>query len=161
MRGFNYQLAARVLVDAQVMGDEKAAKKHKVGLRSVERYRTRMQKDPELHTLVAKKTAKVDEDLRPAREAFQRDAVAFMQKVVARGEALLPKCNAEQFGEVAAAVKDVSEAVRNIGELDLAARILGVGNGDRGADPQAPEAGGPSPKPSADGGAAGQTAADR
>lgn len=143
MGAFDYQLAARVLVDAQVLGDAKAAKKHTVTTRSIERYRVRMQKDPKLHTLVAKKTAKVDEDLRPTREAFQRDAVAFMQRVIARGEQLLPKCNAEQFGEVAAAVKDVSEAVRNIGELDLAARILGVGNGDRGPDPTAPEAGGP------------------
>lgn len=151
MRGFNYTLAARVLVDAQVMGDEKAAKKHKVGLRSLERYRVRMQSDEKLHALVAKKTERADEPLLDARAAFQREAVAFMQKVVARGEQLLPKCSPEQFGEVASAVKDVSEAVRNIGELDLAARILGVGNGDRRTDPAPAEAGGPA----ADEGAAG------
>lgn len=143
MGGFDYHLAARVLVDAQVLGDEKAAKKHKVTVRSVGRYRTRMQSDSKLHELVAKKTERVDEDLRPARQAFQAAAVAFMQKVVARGEQLLPKCTPEQFGEVASAVKDVSEAVRNIGELDLAAKVLGVGNSDRRPDPAAAKDGGP------------------
>lgn len=141
MPAFDPHLAARVLVDAQVMGDKKAAKKHHVTTRSIERYRVRMQSDATLHEMVAKKTERADEGLRPARIAFQHDAVLFMQKVVARGEELLPRASAKQFGEIAAAVKDVSEAVRNIGELDLAAELLGVGNRNRQPDPPTPEAG--------------------
>jgi hypothetical protein len=128
---FNYELAAQILVDAILSGDRAAAEKYGVATKTVLRHRQRMLLDDKLRALLGKKIEKLDAQLAPERAAFQRDGLAFARAVMARGQVLLAKCSAKQFSELATAVRDVSEAIRNVGELDLAAEVLGVGNRDR------------------------------
>lgn len=136
--GLGAEKAARVLVDAIHLGDKKAAKKHRCGVRTVERYRQRQQSDERLRALVQTILAKDDELIRPKRVALQREradfqsaGLDFAQAVMAKGHKLLDRCTSEQFPQLAAALRDVSEAIRNVGEIDLAAEVLGVGGRNR------------------------------
>lgn len=52
---FDRDKAARILCDAVVMGDRAACDKHEISLRSLQRYRQKLDGDPELSQVVAQK----------------------------------------------------------------------------------------------------------
>lgn len=52
---------ARILVDAQTLGDAFAATRHKVGVRTIERYRAEQSTDPEVVKFVALYLAEIND----------------------------------------------------------------------------------------------------
>jgi len=58
---FDRDKAARILLDAIVMGDQAACDKHDISLRSLYRYRSRLEDDPELAKAVIEKKRIQDE----------------------------------------------------------------------------------------------------
>lgn len=58
---FNRDKAARIVLDAVVMGDRPACEKHGISLRTLQRYRTKLEDDAELSQVVAQKKEMQDE----------------------------------------------------------------------------------------------------
>ncbi len=102
------EYVANVLVDAVALGDNGAARKWGIHIRTVGRYRARMKKEPELAALVAEKNAEVSHDLAVLRVQFLREALAEATKK-------LP----------AASLYEVSGAIKIVGELHQASEMIG------------------------------------
>jgi|WetSurMetagenome_2_1015567.scaffolds.fasta_scaffold1303646_1 hypothetical protein len=124
---FNRERAARVLVDAIAFGDRTACRTWKITARTLGRYRARLSSDPELSALVHSKGEKADRDWAQARLQSLRKALAKADELVAKAS------KPEHLG-------DVTEHIRVIGELDIAAKVLhGGDNGGDGADNEGAE----------------------
>ncbi len=102
------EYVANVLVDAVALGDNGAARKWGIHIRTVGRYRARMKVDPALAKLVTEKNAEVSHDLATLRVSFLREALD-----VAR-----IKLKTSTLYEVAGAIKIV-------GELHATAMMIG------------------------------------
>jgi hypothetical protein len=122
---FNRQRAARILVDAIAFGDKTACRTWRITERTVVRYRARLANDPELSALVREKGVKADRDWAKARLQSLRKALAKSDELIAM--ASNPK-----------ALPAVTEHIRVIGELDIAAKVLdGSSDADHeGSEPQ-------------------------
>lgn len=115
--GFDPERAARILVDAIALGDKTAAARHKVSEKTVGRYRSRLATDQELSEAVQRISREADKGWHVARARFLRRS---LEKLIELVENATP----EQM-------KDVTEALRVVGELEIAREALGVSAGDR------------------------------
>lgn len=108
---FNPGRAARILVDAIVFGDAPTCRRWKISRRTLVRYRERLGKDPQLAQLVRSKGQKADKDWSKARLRSLRATLKKANELVklARGPEHLA---------------DVTEHLRVLGELDIAAKVL-------------------------------------
>ncbi len=102
--------AARILVDATAMGDRKAAEKWKVSERTIRNYRKALTKDEELADSFRESSAEAERNWHLIRNRFLRDVTEHLRE-------LCLKADASQ-------IKDVREAIKDIGELDLAREAL-------------------------------------
>lgn len=118
---FNRDRAARILIDAIAFGDKTACKQWKITVRTLVRYRARLDTDPKLAELVREKGKVADAHWSKAR-------LRFLRKAIARAEMLL---------DDATSLPEVVEAIGTIGELDIAAQVLN-GGGD-GSDLEGPK----------------------
>ena len=116
--------AAKILVDATAMGDRKAAEKWKVTERTIRNYRKALGTDPELSASFRENAEEAERSWHLIRNRFLRDVTEHLRD-------LCLKAKPEQ-------IKDVREAIKDIGELDLAREALGVGSGDRREGPPPP-----------------------
>lgn len=118
MPEFDRIRAAEVLVDAHLLGTPRAAEKWGVNPRTVRNYQGRLSDDVELARLYAAKLKRAEEDWRTERLRFLRNGLAKLDELVRL--ATEPK-------EISA----VAQAVKVVGELQVASDVL---NGDRDAD---------------------------
>ena len=107
---FNRERAARILVDAIALGDKTACKQWKINERTLVRYRSRLSSDPQLSELVRAKGRVADEHWSKAR-------VRFLRKAISKLEQLIDSADQDQ-------IRDVSEAVKVVGELQVASAVL-------------------------------------
>lgn len=123
MSAFNRQRAARILVDAFALGDKTAADKHGVSEKSVQRYRQRLEEDGQLSALVRRLQARAHRDWSASRLNFLRGGIDKLNALVAEADV--------------SQIRDVAEAVKVVGELQVASDALNVGDVDHleGDDP--------------------------
>lgn len=121
----NKERAARILVDAIVMGDKTAADRHKVAEKTVQRYRARMREDEELSALVRQKGREAEYTWHFARARFLRNTLDKLDEMVKAA--------------TVADMPNVIEALKAAGELDLATEALGVGSRSRQPSPSPAE----------------------
>jgi hypothetical protein len=142
MSVFNPERAARVLLDALALGDGAAAEKWKVTVRTVENYRARLLTDVHFSALFESLKRKEDGAWRMVR-------LRFLRKTIAKLETLVDQADSPKY------IRDVADAVKVIGELQIASDALGVDlNADApGESPAAPEGGAGSSPGGASGGA--------
>jgi hypothetical protein len=95
-------LMERALVDAAVLGDEKAAKKNRISVRTLHRYKAVARDDAELTTAVTDKR-------RELSMAWLEDAKAARAKALARGLALAE--TSDNLRDVTGFLKIVHDAV--------------------------------------------------
>lgn len=128
---FNLERAAKVLVDAEAMGDVQAAEKWKVDERTVRNYRRRLEVDPEFSAAFLEKQREAERAWHLIRNRFLRDVTEHLRTL----------CLSAKAKQIA----DVRQAIKDIGELDLAREALGVGSGDHQPRPPPPSASEPKP----------------
>lgn len=118
-RAYNPERISMVLADAQIRGDEAAAKLHDVSIRTVVRYRKQLETDQDLARHVAKRMGVLDEDWGEAAREFLREAIAKLKEMVKTAPA-------DQ-------IRDVTGAVKIVGELQIVREAI---HGQQpGADP--------------------------
>lgn len=117
MPAFDRDRAARILVDAIALGDKAAADKWQVSEKTIQRYRERMQSDPDLSAFVQSILAAEAREWRKVRLNFLRTSIAKLTTLVEAASE--PKH-----------IRDVSEAIRVVGELQLASDALNVDAGE-------------------------------
>lgn len=114
------ELIARVLVDSAVYGVTRTAERHDVSRRTIYRYRMQAAQDAELAAEVARRTIDAEQGWHHARLGFLRAGLAKLQYMV-------ENATGDQMALVI-------EAVKTIGDLEIAREALGVGS--VGADQQ-------------------------
>lgn len=134
---FNYDKAAKVLIDATTMRDCDVARKHGVCEATIGRYRVRMARDAKLREMVAEK--KVLQDVRWADKIASAivSAVDFLDRAAKAADPQDPE-----------AIHAIAGALKMLGEVQMARemldeRIAQLRRGpDAGARPNAAHAGG-------------------
>jgi hypothetical protein len=121
---FNRERAARILIDAIAFGDKTACRQWKITVRTLVRYRARLDSDPKLAELVREKGKVADAHWSKARLRFLRKGIEKLEQLI----------DEAKVGQLA----DVSDAVRTVGELDIAAQVLNGGNDPDQQGPQSP-----------------------
>jgi hypothetical protein len=121
----DHDLMARIITDAEILGNERAAKKHGCSVRTVERYRGAYRAEPSVAEKVAAKRKSIDDD-------WRNEAVAFLKAATEKLGTLVAQAGPEQIREVAGAIKIV-------GELTVAKDVLG-GDGEQSRTDSAHEA---------------------
>jgi hypothetical protein len=112
---FNAERAALILVDALILGDEGARQKWQVSAGTLKNYRDRVDSDPNFAELYARTRAAVEGDWKVVRLEFLRAGIAKLKELVAKADS--PKH-----------IRDVSEAVKTVGELQIVSDALNVGD---------------------------------
>lgn len=112
MSTFNAERASRILLDAMLYGDGTAAAKWKVSERTVRNHRARLETDGDFAALFLKRKTAADSDWRVVRLHFLRKSIAKLETLV-------------DAATTPASIRDVAEAIRVIGELQLASDVLG------------------------------------
>lgn len=112
-----------VLLDAIVLGDVPAAKKHQLSRRTIQRYRQWMRADPELAGLVEEKRSHVEVELAGIRVSFLRKAIQELEK---------------RITSPTATIHEIAGAVKIVGELHQVSEALADERSD-GEDPDAAE----------------------
>jgi len=120
----NPDRAAKILVDAAAMGDRKAAERWKVSERTVRNYRAALSTDEKLAATFTETAHEAERSWHLIRNRFLRDVTEHLRELCLKAEP----------GQI----KDVREAIKDIGELDLAREALGVSSGDSQQGPTLP-----------------------
>ena len=124
--------AAQVLALAHQSSDQEAAKHFGITVRSVQRYRELAQTDGDLAAAFAEKNAKLE----AAAGDWAEAAVDFMLTGIQKLKELVGKAEV-------ANLRDVTGAVKIVGELDITRKVLGGGARTDRQGPQPPTAKGP------------------
>jgi hypothetical protein len=127
MSSFQPERAARVLLDALTMGDGPAAEKHGITTRTVQNHRDRLATDPAFSLLFQSLKAKEDSDWRTVRLRFLRKAIAKLETLV-------------EGATSPDRIRDTAEAIRVVGELQIASDALSVDQLPDQPGARAPEA---------------------
>jgi hypothetical protein len=126
MSAFDAERAAHVLVDATYHGDAKAAEKWKITKRTVENYRARLPKDPHFSSLFASKLKHAEGGWRASRRKTLRAGLDKLSE-------LISKATSPEH------IPAVTGAVKVLGELEVTAEALNVGDGGDQPGEQPPE----------------------
>ncbi|HEX2865258.1 MAG TPA: hypothetical protein VHN99_11870 [Deinococcales bacterium] len=111
--------AAAILVDAAYLGDPKAAERWKITTRTIENYRARLKKDPELSAIFAQK-----------RQAAEGDWKSELARALRTGVRRLARMLDEVQGSDLEAIEAVTGAVKALSEIDLTREVLNAGHAD-------------------------------
>lgn len=114
MPAFDAERAALILLDALALGDEAAAEKWDVSVRTVRNHRDRLESDAGFAAFFRAKLAK-------ASRGWASVRLRFLRKAITKLEELVEKAGPDQ-------IRDVSEAVKTVGELQVVSDALNVGN---------------------------------
>lgn len=126
---YDVEVASSILADATIRDDDtRVAQRWKVSVRTIQRYRARMGSDAELARRVAQK---VDEAERRWDRIRNRGLTVLVQRMI-------------ELSAAEADLDKVTRAVKELGELDIAGGVLGVGaNAGRADSTPGEDAGGP------------------
>lgn len=129
-RGFNRGRAARVLVEATLTDDAKAARAHGVTAASIRSWRERLESDPELAAMYAEQLAHVDGAWRHELRLVVLECARKLRELVGKAASIED-------------MRDVLDALRTCGELLVQYEALvfdGFDAANRGGDSAAPDA---------------------
>lgn len=115
---------AQVVLDAQVLGVDAAAKRHKLSRKTVQRYCDRAASSPELSRAVSEKKA-------PLVASWVEATEAARQRILARVLAL---------AETSDELRDVAGALKIVTDAHIAERVVANGLGEPGAGAAYPSA---------------------
>lgn len=117
---YDAEQASSILADATIRDDDRVVgKRWKVSVRTIQRYRARMATDEELAAKVAKK---VEEAERRWDRIRNRGLTVLVQRMI-------------ELSATETDLDKVTNAVKELGELDIAGGVLGVGASARREDP--------------------------
>ena len=119
----------QVILDAKRLGDAKAAELHGLDIRTVRRYRMRTKGDPKLSSEMRAQAREDERGWSPVRHRFLRFAVEKLRQMIA-------EAGPDQ-------IRDVSEAIERIGNIDIAMHALLGDDADPESPSPAEDAGGP------------------
>jgi hypothetical protein len=111
MPSFDRRRAARILADAAMMGDAKAAERWGVTDRSILNWRQRLENDDELAQAFVEELRKAEEDWRSERLKFLRLGLSKLTELVGKADGPHD-------------IRSVAEAVKVVGELQVASDVL-------------------------------------
>lgn len=135
----NYERAAAILVDAAYLGDEEAAKKWKITVRTIFNYRERLKTDVKLSELFRIKRAAAEgswvSELKRALSATLRKATMIVE-CIEPIETVETELGQEQKVNLPA-LRTLIGAGKDLGEIALALEVLNAGDADPYADPAA------------------------
>lgn len=114
--------AAIILAEAAVFGDEEAIKRHKISLRTLQRYRKAVGSDPELARLFADKKAALEVAWAQEIPAAAREAILFLRRASEKAD---PKDPAV-IHAVAGALKILTETHVTLRGLDAFLSAVGA-----------------------------------
>lgn len=112
---FNHERAALILVEAAYYGDRATGDRWGVSIRSIQRYRARLDSDQELSQLVALK-----------KEAFERDWTEEMPAAIRTGIRFLNTAFQEADPTSPEAIHAVAGAMKILAEIGLTREVLNV-----------------------------------
>lgn len=117
-RAFNHERAAQALTDAILMGDEAAAKKYEVSVRSIQEWRSRLHTDPVLVESFAKKKRLQDDAWADEIPAMLKAGIKYLKDAAQQCDPRDP----DSVHAIAGAIKIVSEVeqVRKVIDARLA-----------------------------------------
>lgn len=137
----NYERAATILVDAAYLGDEEAAKKWKITVRTIFNYRERLKTDPKLSELFRSKRALaegnwVGELKRGLTSAFRKATMIIecIEPVVTVED---PETGFQTQQVNMPALRTLIAAGKDLGEIALALEVLNAGDADSNGNIQA------------------------
>lgn len=110
--------AARALVDAQLLGDDLAAARHGITVRTIGRWRKRMESDQELSDAVRRKLEFI---VREADDNWLKDVPEAIRVCLRRIKQIVEQCEPSENQ-----LDQLMRIVNGLGELDLSARVLNV-----------------------------------
>lgn len=121
----NKELAATVLIEAAYTTDEKAAARYGISLRTIQRWRSKIQTDPILAGFVATKKRAFDEAWAEEIPVTLRKAMRFLNDAFEKADARNP-----------AIIESVVGAIKIIAEVQMTGRWIDarIGNQDRAAN---------------------------
>lgn len=105
--------AAKMLVEAATLGDKATAKKYGISLRSLQRWRKRLEGDTDLSSAVAAKKARVEEGWADEIPGALRAAIAFLRKAAEKADPADP-----------AAIHSVAGAMKLLSETSATWKVL-------------------------------------
>lgn len=127
---FRYELAAQILAEAAVLGDHDTVRRHGISLRTLQRYRQRLAKDPKLAESVARKKAVLEREWATELAPAIRQTILFLRRAAQEADPRDPHA----IHAVAGALKILADVAMTQKVLD--ARLAGIG----GAESEAPGA---------------------
>ncbi len=110
----NYDRAAAALVDALVLGDRKAAAAHRLSVKTIGRYRARLQVDAQLSEAVRVLRDRVLTPKKPAIEDAIETCLAWLREAVPTLE------------PTAANIRAVTNSFQTLAEIQLANQMIEV-----------------------------------
>ena len=111
---FDYERASRALAQAALEGDQAAAQAENLSVRTIQRYRRRMDEDQTLSQLVAEKKARLETEWAHEIAPTLRAALKFLQRAAT---ALDPR-DPDAVHAVAGAFKLVNEGHQTVRVID-------------------------------------------
>ncbi len=115
MPAFNYERAARILVEAEYYGDAEAAKRAGVSTRSIQRWRRRMESDAHLSSFVALKKREFEQDWAGALAGGILAGIEFLQRAARDANPKDPN-----------AIHAIAGAVKILAEIGITKAVLDV-----------------------------------
>jgi hypothetical protein len=113
----NYERAAKILCDAVLMGDRKAAEKWKTTVRTIQNYRVRLETDEKLRNLVARLQERQDEDWASEIPAVLAEGMAFLRAAFVD--------NRHHGGTLAADnIDSLTHAIEALADIDLTRQLI-------------------------------------
>jgi hypothetical protein len=113
----NYDRAAKILCDAVLMGDREAAKKWKTTIRTIQRYRIRLETDDKLRQLVAQLQERQDRDWASEIPAVLSEGMAFLRAAFVD--------NRHHGGTLAADnIDSLTHAIEALADIDLTRQLI-------------------------------------
>lgn len=113
----NYDRAAKILCDAVLMGDREAAEKWKTTIRTIQRYRIRLETDDKLRRMVAKLQSLQDKDWASEIPGVLAEGMAFLRAAFVD--------NRHHGGTLAADnIDSLTHAIEALADIDMTRKLI-------------------------------------
>lgn len=137
----NYERAAAILVDAAYLGDEQAAKKWNITVRTIFNYRERLKTDTKLSELFMRKRRAAEgnwvSELKRALRTTLDKATQIVECIEPVVTVVDPETDFQTQQVNLPALKTLIAAGKDLGEIALALEVLNAGDPEQNADPPA------------------------
>lgn len=113
----NYDRAAKILCDAVLVGDRAAAQKWKTTIRTIQRYRLRLETDDKLRSMVTKLQAKQDKDWASEIPGVLAEGMAFLRAAFVD--------NRNHGGTLTADnIDSLTNAINSLADIEITRKII-------------------------------------